>query len=177
MKLGKIALSLILMLVVVSCGGPTSTPAAVSTDTPASIESPTPAIPTDTLTPAGPLGSISGQIAPVAANSGPTGTLRVYAREVNTLAINYVEVPDGQTNYVISGLPVGVYEVIGWIYPDGVTGAYTSAGISTAQTSADQLTCDNSILQITIKPSKLDFQGADIGCWAGDFFMLLTPMP
>lgn len=132
-------------------------------------------IPSDT--PSGPLGSISGNILPVAPDSGPTGAMRVGAREINTGQVTWIDIPDGQTTYTIPGLPVGKYIVLGWVYPDGVTGAYTTTGISTVKTSSEQLTCNNSVEEITLGPGQMDFTGADIGCWAGDYYFLLTPLP
>ncbi len=173
---------LVLLALTVSACGTAETPVATATtemtptETPV-VLTPTPTVAPPTDTPSGPLGSISGNILPVAPDSGPAGITRVGAREVNTGRVTLIDVPAGQTTYTIPGLMVGTYNVIGWIYPDGVTGAYTKTGISTVKTSVEQLKCNNSVEEITLGPGKMDFTGADIGCWAGDYYFLLTPIP
>jgi hypothetical protein len=180
MRFSAIAMLAILAAASVSCT-PEQTPAVqTSANVPAETQvsitlTPTAALPTDT--PTGPLGSISGNIRPVAPNSGPTGTMRIGAREINSGRVTLVDIPDGQSAYTIAGLPVGTYMVFGWVYPDGVTGAYTSTVIATVKTSAEQMTCNNSILTIDLAPDTLDVTGVDIGCWAGDYFSYLTPIP
>ncbi|MBN1438974.1 MAG: hypothetical protein JW929_06140 [Anaerolineales bacterium] len=169
---------LILALVLAACGAQTTaappTAAGVSTDLPSSpSETPEAAAPTET--PSGP-GSISGAIlTPEAAQ--PATSIRIYAREKATARVYPTEIPIDQTNYTISGLPLGTYTVFAWYYPDGVPGAYTSADVDFANTSSEQLRCSNSLIEIVLTEAQPDFQGADISCWAGDYFIYLTPIP
>jgi hypothetical protein len=156
---------------------PTSSPISIETQAPASPSVET-AQPTDT--PAGPLGSISGTIL-TPDNFAPLIRTTVYALEVDTGAVYSVQVPDGQTTYRISNVPEGVYYAIAFSIPDGIPqgvgGAYTSSGIVAADSSSQQMKCDNSIIQITLSSGNMDFQGADIGCWGGNATVYLTPMP
>jgi hypothetical protein len=182
MRFSAFGLSVLLALAVSACGaGETAVPTATAAiGLPAETQivlTPTETIPLPTDTPSGPLGSISGNILPVAPDSGPTGTTRIGAREINTGRVTLIDIPDGQMTYTIPGLPVGTYVVLGWIYPDGVTGGYTTTGISTVTTSSEQMTCNNALVEITLGPGAMDFTGADIGCWAGDYYFLLTPIP
>ena len=179
MRFHAFSLAVLLALAAAACGTeqtPVTPTAGIPTNTlTAPTSTPESVLPTET--PSGPLGSISGKILPVAPDSGPTGTTRVGAHEIATGRVTLVDVPEGQTTYTITGLPAGTYVVIGWVYPNGVTGAYTLTGISTAKTSSEQMTCNNSMESITLEPGKMDFTGADIGCWAGDYYFYLTPMP
>jgi hypothetical protein len=181
MRLSALGTTVLLALAVTACGTgetPAATTAAAAAPTNTqNILTPTPTTPLPTDTPSGPLGSISGNILPVAPDSGPTGATKVGAREVNTGRVTLIDIPAGQTTYILQGLMVGTYNIIGWIYPDGVTGAYTKTGISTVKTSSEQLKCNNSLEVITLGPGNMDFTGADIGCWAGDYYFLLTPIP
>jgi hypothetical protein len=135
----------------------------------------TAAAPTDTRpanTPSGPVGSISGAIIPIGGPQ-PATTLKIFAREKNAGTIYTSDISIDATTYTISGIPPGVYNVFAWYYKGGLDGAYTSAKITVAETSEDQFTCTNSILDITISTTSLDTKGADIGCWGGDFFSYL----
>lgn len=151
---------------------PVASTAAVPTDTqPASTLTPEP-----TETPSGPLGSISGTILPPGAEQ-PATSIRIYAREKASSKVFAIEIPLTQTTYTLSGLPMGTYTVFAWFYPNGAPGAYTSSKIVFATTSSDQFKCSNSLIEIVLTEKNPDFQGADIGCWAGDFFIYITPMP
>jgi hypothetical protein len=172
----------LLTLAVSACGSgeaaaPSATPGAELPTETQMVSMPTATVAPPTDTPSGPLGSISGDILPVAPDSGPTGSTKIAAREINTGWVKLIDIPDGQTNYTIDGLPVGTYVVLGWIYPDGVVGGYTNTGISTVMTSSEQLKCNNALVEITIGPGAMDFTGAEIGCWAGDYYFYLTPIP
>jgi hypothetical protein len=181
MRFSAIGCVVLLALSVSACGTGETPASSAGTDQP--IETQTVLTPTattiaaPTVTPSGPLGSISGNILPVAPDSGPTGSTKIAAREINIGWVKVIDIPDGQTNYTIDGLPVGTYIVLGWIYPDGVVGGYTNTGISTVMTSSEQLKCNNALVEITIGPGAMDFTGADIGCWAGDYYFFLTPIP
>jgi hypothetical protein len=133
-----------------------------------------PAVPTDT--PSGPTGSISGKIKPPPV-AQPASSIRIYARQKSTAMVFGTEIPVDSTAYTISGLPLGTYTVFAWYYPDGIPGAYTDAGVDVVQTSSDQLKCSNSLVEIVLSEKHPDFQGADISCWAGDYFIYITPMP
>ncbi len=137
--------------------------------------SPAAALPTETV--AGPTGSISGALRPMNDSQGEVTSIRVYARQKNTAKVFGIEIPVGQTTYTISGLPFGTYTVFAWFYPKGMPGAYTSADVDVARTSSQQLKCSNSLVEVVLTESHPDYQGADIGCWAGDYFIYITPMP
>jgi hypothetical protein len=152
---------------------------------PASAETQPPASPTaeaipPSATPSGPLGSISGTILTLN-NFPPLLNLTVYAREVGTGAVYSVQIPDGQATYQIPNIPVGVYYAIAFSIPEGIPqgvgGAYTSSGVISVDSSAQQMKCDNSMVAITLSPANMDFQGADIGCWGGNAPIYLTPIP
>jgi len=94
--------------------------------------------------------------------------LRVYAREVHTGQVRWIETQDGDRTYAITQLPPGTYVVIGWYYPAGVSGAYTSLETILA-TGADAMrACEGAITQIELAPGE-EYSGADIGCWEGTF--------
>jgi hypothetical protein len=173
----------LLCLAACSSGKATETP--TFTSMPVSIDTQAPASPTaeaaqPTDTPAGTPGSISGTIL-TPENIPPLIRVTVYAREVDTGAIYSVQVPDGQTTYQISNIPQGVYYAIAYSIPDGIPqgvgGAFTSSGIVSADSSAAQMKCDNSLTEITLSSGNMDFQGADIGCWGGNSLIYLTPIP
>jgi len=179
MRFTSLALLIFLALTVAACGTgqtPVSTTAVeIPTETQmAPTDTPAVVVPTDT--PSGPLGSISGTIFPPPVEQ-PATSIRVYARLKQTAQVFGMEIPKNQTTYTLSGLPMGTYTVFAWYYPDGVPGAYTSAGVDVVNTSADQLKCSNSLIEIVLTENKRDFQGADIACWAGDYFIYITPMP
>jgi hypothetical protein len=129
----------------------------VSTITPALIEPPL----------ATQLTSISGKI--LYETSDPF--LRVYAREINTGQVYWVNPEDSNLSYRIPDLPAGEYVVVGWFHPMGASGAYTSLNIVVAETDVQQRECEEAIMEIKLQPGE-DYVGADIGCWGGDFFGL-----
>jgi hypothetical protein len=178
MKFAALPVLALLALGTASCGA-TATPAAVSITAPTD----TLAAPTDTAetagatdTPSGPVGSISGKILPPPVGQ-PGTAMKIVAREKNLGAVYAVDVAKDATSYTIGNLPLGRYYVFGWYYPDGLPGAFTSSKISVAETSADQLTCTNSLVEIKLTVGHPDFQGADIACWAGNYFSFMTPEP
>jgi hypothetical protein len=164
-------------LAAVSCNAePTAVPPAASpTDTQIPPTS-TPALTAPTETPSGPLGSISGSVLPPTV-AQPATVLKVFARERNAGKVYSVDVPVDQTAYTIPNIPMGRYNVVAWYYPDGIPGAYTSAGIKEVTTSSEQLRCNNSLVDIVLTEKNPDYQGADLACWAGDFFFYMTPVP
>jgi len=167
-----------LALAAASCSAqptPVTPTVAVQSDT-QTAPTGTPEIVVPTNTPTGPLGSISGAIKPPPV-AQPATSIRIYAREKFTALVYGTEIPVDATAYTISGLPMGTYTVFAWYYPDGVPGAYTSAGVDVVETSSDQLKCSNSLIEIKLTERKPDFQGADIGCWAGNYFIYITPLP
>ncbi|MBN2085469.1 MAG: hypothetical protein JW748_09615 [Anaerolineales bacterium] len=167
-----------LALAAASCSAqptPITPTAAVQSDTQI-VSTDTPEIVVSTDTPTGPLGSISGTIKPPPVQQ-PATSIRIYARQKTTAKVFGTEIPVDATAYTISGLPMGTYTVFAWYYPDGVPGAYTSAGVDVVETSSDQLKCSNSLIEIVLTERKPDFQGADIGCWAGNYFIFITPLP
>lgn len=181
MRLLRIVCCVLPCLIAVSCGStetgvtPENTQATTETVTP-SLQ-PTEAMPTEQPTPTGPLGSISGKIIPPNPDLNPLPASRVYAHEVTTGRVTLVELASGQVDYVVQGLPVGVYEIVGWFSPQGRAGAYTSRKINSAETSGDQLKCNTSLIRISLKEGRMDVEDVDINCWGGDFFYLITPLP
>lgn len=168
----------LLALAAASCGGqPTSvTPTvAIQSDTQTAATS-TPEIAPATETPSGPLGTISGTIKPPPEKQ-PATAIRVYARQKTTALVFFIEIPLNSSAYTIPGLPMGTYTVFAWYYPDGAPGAYTSANVDMVKTSSDQLKCSNSLIEIKLTEREPDFQGADINCWAGNYFIYMTPIP
>jgi hypothetical protein len=113
------------------------------------------------------LASISGRI--LYRTSDPF--LRVYAREVNTGQLCWVNPGEGNLTYTISNLLPGTYVVVGWFHPMGASGAYTSLDTVVAETEDQQRACEDAILEIVLQPGEA-YVGADIGCWGGDFFGL-----
>jgi hypothetical protein len=172
MRFSTIAVLACLMLALAACSpaqnpvSPTLAVAATDTIVPAT---PTATEIQATNSPSGPLGSISGAIVPPG-DPQPATSLNIYAREKNGGTIYTLDIPIDQTSYKISNLPAGVYNVFAWFYEKGLDGAYTSAKITLATTSSDQLTCTNSLVDITLAPGKMDFNDADIACWGGNFF-------
>ena len=168
----------LLALAAASCSAqpaPVTPTVAVQSDTQTAATS-TPEIVSSTDTPTGPLGSISGAIKPHPVPQ-PATSIRVYARQKSTALVFGTEIPIDATTYTIPGLPMGTYTMFAWYYPDGAPGAYTSAGVDMVETSSDQLKCSNSLIEIVLTERKPDFQGADIGCWAGNYFVYITPLP
>ncbi len=133
---------------------------------------PTPtARPSPTLTPIPPLvperGTISGEIrqfSPTAASG-----LRIYARELTTGQVTYIDVPDGATSFTIPDLPVGTYIVVAWFYPGGVSGGYTALDTLMAEGAAEQEACTMALIQIPLAPGE-NYHDVTIACWGGDFF-------
>jgi hypothetical protein len=113
------------------------------------------------------LASISGRI--LYETNDPF--LRVYAREINTGQVYWVNPGEGNLTYTISDLPSGTYVVVGWFYPMGASGAYTSLDTVVAETEGQQRACEEAIVEIELQPGEA-YVGADIGCWGGDFFGL-----
>jgi hypothetical protein len=177
----RVLVCALLFLLAAACGSAEAAQTPQNTPTTAAATTtlaPTESIPTEAPTPSGPLGSISGKIMPPNPDPmPPQPTTRIYAHEVNTGRVTSVEIPHDQLEYSIKGLPVGVYEVIGWFYPQSTTGAYTSANINPAVTSSSQLKCNTSLKRVVLKTGSMDVQNIDLGCWGGDFFYLITPTP
>ena len=113
------------------------------------------------------LASISGRILYETSDPG----LRVYARNVVSGAITWVNPPEGSLTYTIPNLEPGSYVVVGWFYPMGASGAYTSLEVVIAEGEAQMNACLEGIMRIELEPGEA-FSGADIGCWGGDFFGL-----
>jgi hypothetical protein len=179
MRLSALPVVALLALALSACGAEQTTPSATEAGVPSEIQ----AAPTDTLppaaptdTPSGPTGSISGNIKPPPV-AQPATSIRIYARQKSTAMVFGTEIPVDSTSYTISGLPLGTYTVFAWYYPDGIPGAYTDAGVDVVETSSDQLKCSNSLVEIVLSEKHPDFTGADISCWAGDYFIYITPMP
>lgn len=129
----------------------------ISTLTPVFIEPPLPT----------PQASISGRI--LYDTSAPF--LRVYAREVNTGQLYWVNPGENHLTYTIPDLPPGTYVVVGWFHPMGASGAYTSLDTVVAETEAQQHACKEAMVPIELQSGE-KYEGADIGCWGGDFFDL-----
>jgi hypothetical protein len=178
MRSASFPLLALIALAAASCS-PQSTPVtptdAVQADT-QTASTPTQGVVVPTNTLSGPLGSISGTIKPPPTEQ-PATSIRIYARQKSTALVFGTEIPVDRTAYTITGLPMGTYTVFAWYYPDGMPGAYTSANIDVVSTSSDQMKCSNSLIDIKLTERKPDFQGADIGCWAGDYFIYITPLP
>jgi hypothetical protein len=178
MRSAAIPMLALLALAMVSCSAqttPVSPAAAIQSDT-QTAHTATPELVVSTDTPSGPLGSISGTIKPPTV-AQPATAIRMYARQKTTALVFFIEIPVDQTSYTISGLPMGTYTVFAWYYPDGVPGAYTSSKVDVVETSSDQLKCSNSLIEIKLTERNPDFQGADINCWAGNYFVYMTPIP
>jgi hypothetical protein len=139
------------LLAISACSG---TP---SPDTPASPGTPTEAE----------LASISGTV--LYESDDPN--LRVYAREVTTGQVGWVSTVEGGQTYTIADLQPGRYVVVGWFYALGASGAYTSLDTVVAEGEAQMCACEDAIVEIDLQPGEA-YQGADIGCWGGDFFGL-----
>jgi hypothetical protein len=123
-----------------------------------------------TKAPDGQTGSITGAIR----HSGLPDAMRIYWRELATGKVGYIEVTKSDTTYTIGGLAAGDYNVISWYWPQGASGAVTTTNIVTAKGAAEQQTCKSSVRAIHVDPGQA-VAGADIGCWGGDFFFLVTP--
>jgi len=135
-----------------------SKPGPISTITPAFVESPKTT----------PLASISGRI--LLESSDPF--LRVYAREVNTGQVYWVNPGEGNLTYTIPDLPPGTYVIVGWFHPLGASGAYTSLDTIIPEGEDQMRACEEAIVYIELTPGQ-NYTGADIGCWGGDFFGLV----
>jgi hypothetical protein len=129
----------------------------IATLTPAFVELPS----------AIPFASISGKV--LIETSDPF--LRVYAREVNTGKVYWVNPGEGNLIFTVSNLPPGTYVVVGWFYPMGASGAFTSLDTVIAETEGQQQACERAIIEIELDAGE-KYVGADIGCWGGDFFDL-----
>jgi hypothetical protein len=179
MKFAALPVLVLLALGTAACGaGATATAAATSapTDTLGAPSNTAAVASAPTDTPSGPLGSISGKI--LAPPVGQPGTaMKIIAREKNLGTVYAVDVAKDAASYRIGNLPLGRYYVFGWYYPDGLPGAFTSSKINVAETSSDQLTCTNSLVEIKLTVGHPDFDGADIACWAGNYFSFMTPEP
>jgi hypothetical protein len=177
MRFFRVPLCVMILLSAAACGASATTPPPQDTSAaPTATAEPTVSIPTETPAPTGPLGTISGRIVPPNSDS-PLPAAHIYAHEVSTGRVFFADVAAGQTDYVIRDIPVGVYEVVGWFFPDGTAGAYTSSKISSAETSSNQLKCNTSLLKVILKEGRMDAAGIDINCWGGDYYYLITPMP
>ena len=111
------------------------------------------------------LGSISGRI--LYRSNDPA--LRIFARQMDGDWISWVEPgPDSQT-YTLGSLPPGQYVVVGWFYPMGASGAYTTLDLVIAETGVQMQACTEAIVVIDLSPGEA-FTGADIGFWGGDYF-------
>jgi hypothetical protein len=115
-------------------------------------------------------GSISGTIH----HSGVADAMRIYWREVNSGKVGYIETGKTDTTYTITGLAVGDYNIVSWYWPQGASGAVTTTNIITANGAAEQHTCEASLRKIHLDAGQT-VTGADIGCWGGNFFFLVTP--
>ena len=111
--------------------------------------------------------SISGRILYEASDPN----LRVYAHNVVNGAVAWVNPPKGSLTYTITDLEPGTYVVVGWYYPMGASGAYTSLDVVIAEGQAQMDACVEAIIRIELEAGEA-FSGADIGCWGGDFFGL-----
>jgi hypothetical protein len=187
MRGSLIPASACLMVALAACGpaqNPVSPtlPAPVDNTPAASTSAPTKVSPIPT--PSGPVGSISGNILPTGYPQ-PATSLKIFAREKDAGTVFSADVAVDATSYTISNIPPGVYNVFAWYYSKGLAGAYTmtSTNLKTATqiiiagNSSDQFTCTNSLVDITIAAGKMDFQGADLACWGGDFFSYIPLQP
>jgi hypothetical protein len=113
------------------------------------------------------LASISGRILYESSDS----SLRVYARNMTSGEVTWVNPAEGSTTYTIPNLEPGVYVVVGWFYPMGASGAYTTLELVIAEGAEQMNACTEAIVRIELAPGET-FSGADIGCWGGDFFGL-----
>jgi hypothetical protein len=123
-----------------------------------------------TVAPSGQTGSISGAIH----HSGQPSAMRIYWREISSGKVGYIEVTAADAAYAISGLAAGDYNVVSWYWPQGASGAVTTTNIITANGAAQQQTCKAGLRAIHLVAGQ-NVTGADIGCWGGDFFFLVTP--
>jgi hypothetical protein len=179
MKLSSIPVSACLFLALAACS-PTKNPPSPTSVGPGT-DTVVPATPTETKilptnTPSGPVGTISGKIIPIG-SAQPGTDLKIFVREKNQGTMYTLDIPVDRTEYAIGGIPPGVYNVFAWYYPDGLAGSYSSAKITFAGTSSDQFTCTNSLQDLTLSVGSLDFSGADISCWGGDYFSYIGMHP
>jgi hypothetical protein len=130
----------------------------------------TPPLPAATATPMAtstppPRGSISGAI--MLESEDPF--LWIFAHGVNTGLVHSVNPPAGARTYAIADLPAGEYVVVGWFKPMGVSGAYTSLATTLAEGEDQMRACEEAMIHIQLEPGE-KYDGADIGCFGGDFF-------
>lgn len=179
MKVTSIPVLACVALAFVACS-PTQSPASPATTGPVT-DTAVPSTPTvnearPTDTPSGPVGSISGAIIPIGSPQ-PAPSLKIFVREKNQGTVYTTDIPLDATSYTVSNIPLGVYNVFAWYYSKGLAGAYTSTKITFAGTSEDQFNCTNSLVDVTISADKLNFSGADMACWGGDFFSYIPLQP
>jgi heat shock protein HslJ len=117
------------------------------------------------------LGSISGTIR---IQGEHYYEVRVFAHELNTGQVSSIQTQEGDRTYTITDLPAGDYLVVGWYYPSGVSGAFTSLETVMAVGAEEAQACEGAIVTIALKPGEV-VSGADIGCWGGDFFDIAQP--
>jgi len=98
----------------------------------------------------------------------------VFAHETNTHQVTHIQTGEGECTYTLTGLSPGDYLVVGWYYPGGASGAYTSLDTVIAASAGEVRACEGAITQITLAPGQ-HFEGADLGCWGGNFFILADP--
>ena len=175
MKVTSIPVLACAVVALVACS-PSQNPASPTLSSPASntavASTPTPTAIPPTATPSGPAGSISGNIVPIGTPQ-PATALKMFAREKNTGVIIETDLPIDVTSYTIPNIPPGIYNVFAWYYPGGLPGAYTSLKITNAETSEDQFNCSDALVDVTISTTNLDFKGADMACWGGNYFSYL----
>ncbi len=179
MKVTSIPVLVCAAVALVACS-PAQHPASPTTSNPISntavASTPTLTAILPTVTPSGPVGSISGKIIPIGTPQ-PATALIIYAVEKNTGMTYTADFGIDATSYTISNIPPGVYNVFAWYSKGGLYGAYTSAKVALAETSEDQFNCTNALLDITISAANLNFTGADMGCWGGDYSSFLPLQP
>jgi hypothetical protein len=122
-------------------------------------------LPPPLTTPDSMLASISGRILPDMSDP----FLRIYARNMVSGLLTWVNPPEGSLTYTIPDLEPGAYVVVGWYYPMGASGAYTTLDTVIAMDAAQMNACTEAIVRIQLEAGEA-FTGADIGCWGGDFF-------
>ncbi len=175
MKAHSIPVLACLALAFVACSpaqNPTSPTASLLVSNTAVVSTPSVTSVPPTATPSGPVGSISGQIVPIG-TAQPATALKLFAREKDAGTIIETDIPIDATSYTIPNIPLGIYNVFAWYYPGGLPGAYTSLKITNAETSEDQFNCTDALVDVTISMNSLDFKGADMACWGGNYFSYL----
>jgi hypothetical protein len=117
----------------------------------------------------------TGFISGIIHHAGIPDAMRIYWREIHSGKVGFIEVIKTDTVYKISGLIPGDYNIISWYWPQGASGAVTTTNIISANGAAQQQTCKASLRKIHLDAGQ-NYIGADIGCWGGDFFFLVTPV-